>query len=162
VVQHQAQGWWVIALSFVVALVLSIVPLPPFLQWARPEWVALVLIYWVIALPNRVGVTIGFVVGVLLDVLEGSTLGQNALALVVVAYFSCLLYQRLRMFVLWQQAMMVFILIGVNQLVYQWVHSLGTIGDRTLAFLLPALVSALFWPWIFASLRHYRRQFRVQ
>lgn len=136
--------------------------MPGWLQWARPEWVALVLIYWVIALPQRVGVTVAFFAGGFLDVLEGSILGQHALALVVLAYVATLLHERLRMFVVWQQAMMVFVLVGINQLVCQWVHSLGTLGDRSMAFLLPAVVSALFWPWVFTSLRQLRRQYRVQ
>lgn len=160
--EQRPQSLWVIALSFAIAFILSIVPLPVWLQWLRPEWAALVLIYWVIALPRRVGTSVAFCVGIILDVLEGATLGQNALALVVVAYFASLVYQRLRMFVLWQQAMMVFILIGINQLVCQWVHSLSPLGERSLAFLLPAVASALFWPWVFIGLRHYRRQFQVQ
>ena len=161
-VEPRAQGLWVILLSFMVALWLSVLPMPHWLQWARPEWVTLVLIYWVIALPSRVGMTVAFIVGLVLDVLEGAILGQHALALVVVAYVSTLLHQRLRMFVVWQQAAMVFVLVGINQLVVQWVHSLGTLGDRSMTFLLPALVSALLWPWIFSSLRHLRRQYRVQ
>ena len=159
---QRMQGVWVIMASFLVAFLLSVLPMPGWLQWARPEWVALVLIYWVIALPQRVGVTVAFFVGAFLDVLEGAILGQHALALVVVAYVATLLHERLRMFVVWQQAMMVFVLVGINQLVCQWVHSLGTLGDRSMAFLLPAVVSALFWPWVFTSLRQLRRQYRVQ
>ncbi len=162
VVDMGAQGLWVIMLSFLAAFLLSILPMPAWLQWARPEWVALVLIYWVIALPHRIGVSVAFVAGTLLDVLEGGILGAHALALVVVAYVATLLHQRLRMFVVWQQAMMVFILVGINQLICQWVHSLGTLGDRSLSFLLPAVFSALFWPWVFAGLRHLRRHYRVQ
>jgi rod shape-determining protein MreD len=161
-VEQRPQSVWVIGLSFFIALILSIFPVPVWLQWMRPEWTALVLIYWVIALPRRVGITTAFCIGILLDVLEGATFGQNALALVVVAYFASLVHQRLRMFVLWQQATMVFVLIGINQLVCQWVHTMSSLGDQNLAFLLPAFASALFWPWIFISLRHYRRQFQVQ
>ena len=81
---REGHGYGVILLTFMVAYVLAILPLPPWLQWGRPEWVALTLIYWSIALPERVGIATGLVLGVGLDVLEGAVLGQNALALMVV------------------------------------------------------------------------------
>ena len=52
---QEAHGYGVILLTFVAAYVLAVLPLPHWLQWGRPEWVALVLIYWCIALPHRVG-----------------------------------------------------------------------------------------------------------
>ena len=51
-------------------------------------------------------------------------LGQNAFALVVVALLSLILYQRLRVYSLWQQAAVVFVLVGINQLICQWVQNL--------------------------------------
>ena len=122
--QQEAHAYWVILASFVAAYVLAVVSIPVWLMWARPEWVALTLIYWTIALPHRAGVFTGLVAGVLLDSLEGAALGQNALALVVVALLCLTLYQRLRQFSVLQQAGMVFVLVGINQLVCQWVQNL--------------------------------------
>ena len=148
-------------LTFLVAYVLAVMPLPPWLQWARPEWVALTLIYWCIALPQRVGITTGLVLGLGLDVLEGSLLGQNALALVVVALLSLILYQRLRVYSLWQQAGVVFMLVGINQLICQWVQNLEGMSALPLLFLLPAFSSALLWPLVLHILRGLRRHYRV-
>jgi hypothetical protein len=72
--------------SFVIALILTIVPLPEWMTPFRPEWVALTLIYWCMALPQRIGVTIGWSMGFVLDVIKGAVFGQHALALAVVAY----------------------------------------------------------------------------
>ena len=83
--EQESNGYGVILATFAVCYVLAIVPLPQWLLWGRPEWVALTLIYWVIALPHRVGITTAIAVGVGLDVLEGAALGQNAAALAVVA-----------------------------------------------------------------------------
>ena len=127
----------------------------------RPEIVTLVLIYWVIALPHRVGILASFIVGLLLDVTEGTTLGQNALSLSVVAYLSLLLYQRLRQFNMVQQIAVVFVMVGINQLVSQWVQNLTGVGAVSLRFLVPALLSALLWPAIMSLLRFLRREFRV-
>ena len=156
-----ARGSWVIALSFLAAFVLAVFPLPYSLVWARPEWVTLVLIYWIIALPQRIGLVVSFCVGLMLDLLEGSLLGQNALSLCVVAYLALLLYQRLRVFNMLQQVAVIFVMVGINQLVSQWVQNLTGVGAVSLFFLLPALLSALMWPAVLTLLRHLRRRFGV-
>jgi rod shape-determining protein MreD len=140
---------------------LAVLPLPAWLQWGRPEWVALTLIYWCIALPQRVGIATGLLLGVGLDVLEGSLLGQNALALIAVALLSLILYQRLRVYSLWQQAGVVFMLVGINQLICQWVQNLEDIRALPRLFLLPAFSSALLWPVVLHILRGLRRRYRV-
>ncbi|QIB66578.1 rod shape-determining protein MreD [Kineobactrum salinum] len=158
---ESASGIGIIVASFLVAAVLAILPLPQWLLWGRPEWVALVLIYWCIALPHRVGVVTALVAGVGMDVLEGAVLGQNAFALAVLALLSLLLYQRLRVFSLWQQAGIVFLMIGIHQLICQWVQNLEGAGAPTLLFLLPALSSALLWPGVLHVLRQLRRHYRI-
>ena len=128
---------------------------------ANGDWVAITLIYWCIALPQRVGIAAGLLLGVGLDVLEGSVLGQNAFALVVVALLSRMLYQRMRVYSLWQQAGVVFILVGINQLICQWVQNIEGVSVLPRLFLLPALSSALFWPVVLHSLRNLRRYYQV-
>ena len=156
-----AKGMWVIVLTFVAAFLLAIYPLPTWLMWARPEWVALVLIYWVVALPQRVGVLLAFGIGLLVDIFEGAVLGQNALALSVVAFLALILYQRVRVFNLWQQAAVVFVLLGINQLLVQWIQNATGHGAQSFLFLMPALMGALLWPGVLISLRRLRRHYRV-
>lgn len=157
----QASGGWVIVMSVLVALLLSIIPMPFWAQWGRPEWLAMVLVYWVIALPERIGVGIAWCSGLALDIIEGSPLGQNAFAISLVAYVSLVLYQRMRMYTPWQQAAVIFVLIGVYQLVSHWVQTITGVLSPNLLFLLPALVSALLWPWLSVLLRFLRRYFYV-
>ena len=154
-------GYGVIFLTFLAAYVLAVLPLPDWLQWVRPEWVALTLIYWVIALPQRVGIATALGAGIGLDVLKGAVLGQNAFALVVVALLALMLYQRLRVYSLWQQAGVVFILVGINQLICQWVQNLEGYSILPRLFLMPALTSALLWPLVLMTLRSLRRYYRV-
>lgn len=161
-VQQSSQGMWVIACSFAVAFLLAVAPLPHSMLWARPEWVTLVLIYWVIALPQRIGILVSFTVGLLLDSLEGAMLGQNALSLSVVAYLSLVLYQRLRVFNMWQQAAVVFVMVGINQMVGQWLQNLSGINAGNPLFLMPIAISALLWPGVMALLRQLRRHFQVR
>ncbi len=159
--EHSQGGGLIIFATFLFGIVLSQMPLPEFIGWARPEWMAMILIYWVIALPQSVGVGSAFVAGIVLDVIRGSVLGANALALVFVAYFAAMLHRRMRVFPIWQQSLLVMVLIGANQLILHWVQALvGYTGD-SLLFLLPALVSAFFWPLMFLILRRVRRTFYV-
>ena len=158
---QEQHGYWVVILTFLMAFVLAIVPLPGWLLWARPEWLALVLVYWVIALPHRVGIFTGLMLGLVLDVLEGALLGQNALSLAVLAMLSLILYQRMRVTNLWQQAAMVFLLVGINQLLCQWIQNLQGVAALSPLFLLSAFSSALLWPVVLMCLRGLRRHYQV-
>ena len=84
-----------------------------------------------------------------------------AFALVVVALLSLILYQRLRVYSIWQQSGVVFVLVGINQLICQWVQNLEGAGAGSLLFLLPAVSSALLWPVVLHTLRGLRRYYRV-
>lgn len=101
---RNANGLWVVVLSFLVAYLLAVIPFPEWAMNYRPEWVPMVLIYWVMALPYRIGIGSAWFVGIILDVLEGSILGLNALSLVIIAYVTLSLHQRLRMFSSLQQS----------------------------------------------------------
>jgi rod shape-determining protein MreD len=158
---QEQHSYWVILLTFLLATVLALTPLPGWLLWARPEWLALVLVYWTIALPHRVGIFTGLVLGLLFDVLEGAVMGQNAFSLVIVATLAQILYQRMRVTNLWQQAAMIFLLVGINQLICQWIQNLQGVAAQTPLFLLPALTSALMWPVVLQLLRVLRRHYQV-
>lgn len=82
-----AHNLWVAYLTLLLAFMLSAFPLPAVMQWGWPEWVPLVCIYWVIALPHRFNLGLAFVVGLMLDLLQHNFLGMNALAMVVTIFF---------------------------------------------------------------------------
>ncbi len=165
VAEAKMGGYWVILVTFILAMILSIAPLPASLpielQYLRPEWIPLVLIYWVIALPHRVGIILAWIIGLMTDVLLGSLLGQHAFSFIVVAYIATNLYQRLRMFSISQQSVIVFATIGLNQLINFWIESIAGLSEWNSWYLLASVMSALLWPWIFLMLRYLRRQFGV-
>lgn len=154
-------GGWLITFTFVLALALSIIPLPVILELLRPEWMALVLIYWCMAVPSRVGVTIGWLVGLLQDVSRDVLLGQYALAFALIAFLTLHLHQRLRVFPLWQQALSVGVLIMLECLVVLWIKGLTGQSPGFWKMMLPALTSMVFWPLIYLLLRHLRRTYNV-
>jgi rod shape-determining protein MreD len=158
---HHHHGGPTIVLSFIIALVLHMVALPEWAEPLRPDWVALVLVYWCIALPDRVGVGIGWTAGLMLDVANGALLGQNALTLAIVAYLALRLHQRIRLFPLWQQSVSILLLILLHRMLVLWIK--GTIGQstETWAYWLPAISSMLVWTPVFLTLRQLRRNYRV-
>ena len=160
--QDKPHSIWVILLSFFIAYLLAIVPFPEWLMNYRPEWVPMVLIYWTVALPYRFGIGSAWFAGLVLDVLEGSTLGVNALALVVVAYVALSLPQRMRMFSTLQQSGLVLARSGLNLMLCNWLQiGSGQSVSSNLMFLMAALTSAVIWPSLFQLLRQIRRSFDV-
>lgn len=161
--QTRSAGTPVVLVTFIFAAWLEVLPLPEVLNQGRPEWMALVLIYWIIALPHRVGVFWGFGVGLFQDVLTGVVLGQHALAYALVAYITVLAYKRLRVFSPVQQSGIVFLLTGTAVLTSYTVQNvIGATVQGPLMMLVPALVSALLWRAVFVVLRQVRRQFWVR
>jgi len=159
--QAKHHGGMVVFTTFIIALLLTIIPLPEWLRYARPDWAGLVLIYWCLAVPDRVGVTTGWLMGLLVDLLTGTLLGQHALSLTVVAWLTLKFHQRVRLFPVWQQALTVLVLLVVHQLLALWVNRIIGLPGAPWYVWLPAVSGMLIWPLIFPLLRGLRRGFRV-
>jgi len=146
-------------MTIVGALMLAIMPLPDWAIEFRPDWVTLVLIYWAMALPSSIGVTMAWFAGLLLDVSYGSLMGQHAIGMVLVIYIILLQHQRLRVASLLQQAIVIFFLLFIKQLIELWVDGmLGRASDSWYYFM-QTITSTLLWPWTYLILRDLRRKF---
>ena len=162
-IKEKSNGVWIIVLSFFLAYLLAIVPFPEWAMNYRPEWVPMVLIYWVMALPYRVGIGSAWCAGLILDILEGSVLGLNAIGLVVVAYVTSSIHLRFRMFSSIQQSGLVLVLIGINLFLSHWLEVIaGYTTASDMMFIMGALTSAVLWPALFQLLRQIRRGFEVR
>ena len=95
-------------LSVLVALTLTVLPLPPWLDVVRPAFLVLTVIYWSVNAPRAGGLAIGFFAGLLLDVFQGPVLGEHALALSLITYIAVREHQRIRSKPAIQQALIVF------------------------------------------------------
>jgi len=155
-------GGFIIVLSFALALLLTIVPLPDSVRTLRPDWLGLTLIFWCLVLPYRVSVGSGFVAGLLLDVLSGTLLGEHALSLSLIAYLCVRLHQRIRAYPMWQQALTVMIFLITHQLLTLWLDSVIGRPTPSLGYWLPSLVGAALWPFVFHLLTSLRINFSVQ
>jgi rod shape-determining protein MreD len=157
----ETRGRLVLYTTFAIALILSVVPVPNWAEPFIPDWVALTLIYWCMAAPERVSVGTGWVLGLILDVLYGSLLGQHALALTVISFVTVKMHLKFRMFPRWQQAVSVLILLAMNQLLVIWIRGITGQAPDTIAYWTPSIVGMILWPWLFVVLRDVRRRGKV-
>ena len=159
-------GIVVVLTSVLVAMILAVIPLPDYVPleigYLRPQWVALVVIYWAIALPHRFGPVFAWMTGLILDVLLANLLGHHALLLAVTAYAAGRLHQRIRMYGLWQQSVVILSMMTVYQMISYWIAGMSDQGRWNEWYLLGAVSSALIWPMVFLILRYVRRQFDVR
>ena len=149
-------------LTFLVALMASIMPLPLSVDAFRPDWVLVVLLYWCLALPARVNVISAGVMGFILDVLLGSTLGVHAGAMAISVYIVAGNFQKIRNFSVWQQALIVGVLSALYHLIVFWLQRFLTDAVFLPSYLYPVLTTIILWPWVFLLLRKIRRNFRIK
>lgn len=156
-----AHGLWFVVVTIFFALILSISPLDAAITWARPDYLLLILVYWLLMLPERVGVIICWCCGILLDILQGAVLGQNAFALAVIAYIIQVSYQRLRMFSIGKQAAFVFLLELFHILVDQWAQNINGVAQTHWLVFLPAFTTGLLWLFVRPTVAWLQRLFVV-
>ena len=150
-----------ILISILIGIILQIIPMPPPIDLYRPDWLLLILLYWSMALPNRVSVGVAAIAGMILDILYGTALGVHSFALAIPVYLVSANYQRLRNYSMIQQAIMVLVLSIMFHLTVFWLQYWITGIEFSWIFIWPAFGSAIFWPWLFWLLRKFRRNLRV-
>ncbi len=135
-----------------------IIPLPFEAHWFKPEWISLILIFWVIWEPEIIGVGSAWCIGLLMDGLKGDLLGQTALAMVVVAYLAQALGPRLRLQSFWNQLLCILVLVGFAQLILLITRWFIGSPPQTGLVWLSTLTSILVWPLVFRVLKLYKSQ----
>lgn len=153
----QGRGIAVMWLTLIVALLLSVAPMPEHLEMSRPLWLALVLTFWAMNYPHQVGLLTAWSLGIAQDILYGTLFGQHALALMLVVFLTLTLQQRLKLFPLWQQSCALLIIYGIAQLALLWLSTLSGMRPELSYYAVPVLVSCLLWPWLFLLLNNVRR-----
>ena len=155
------KGNGIIAMSFIIAIMLTALPLPDWAVNWRPDWVAVVLIYWCMAVPDRIGIFVAWFLGLLLDVQQGNALGQNALSMTLIAFLTINSYQRMRAYPLLQQAVLVCFYLLLYKLVMLLILVYLGLNKSDWTYWMPAITSMLLWPWLFIILRDVRRKHRI-
>jgi rod shape-determining protein MreD len=100
-----------------IALVLTVLPLPAWLNIVRPAFLVMTVLYWSIAAPRAGGIALGFFSGLLLDVFQSPLLGEHALALCLVAYIAVREHQKIRSKPAFQQSLIIFAALATYEVV---------------------------------------------
>jgi len=153
--------WSLIGFTLFMAVVLTLLPMPNWAIWARPAWVLLVLIYWSIMAPHRVNIGVAWVMGIILDVLCGTLLGEHAFALVIVTFFVVRMHNQLRVYPALHQSMWVLVFVVIYQFILFCIQ--GFLGDapKTLLYWSSSFTSMIIWPWISMMIRDQQRRHRT-
>jgi rod shape-determining protein MreD len=149
----------VVAVSVFLAYVLWLLPLPPAMITYRPLWILMVVGFWVIQQPERIAIGFAWFLGLLQDALSGGLLGEHALAMAVCAYALAKFQLRLWQAPMWYQTLFIFGLsLGYLGFIYLIQGAIGQLPSGY-HYWIPAVTTALFWPWIQAMLKDWNRRF---
>lgn len=163
---NPANGGWLILVTILFAMVLGVLHLPEtwpaWLGWLRPAWVSMVIFFWVMALPDRLGLIAAWMLGFLVDALNADPLGLNGFLLAAITYITWRFYERLRMYSVVQQCGVVFMLVLAGETLRMLVVDLMFARGMSWGVMLPALTSMLLWPFVYLFLDRLRASVRVE
>ncbi|MGA8278696.1 MAG: rod shape-determining protein MreD [Rhodanobacteraceae bacterium] len=153
---------WLFAGTIALAFLLQLMPLPQQLLPYKPYWLALVLVYWALEVPESVGLGFALLLGLAGDILNGELFGEQAMRLVVLAFIVLRFRARLRFFPMWQQILAVFALLLNDRVVTLMVR--GFAGDPMPqpSFWFAPIVGALAWPFVFLLFDDLRMRLRTR
>ena len=149
-----------VLVTLIVGLMLAIMPLPDAIRAFRPDWLALLLIFWAMQLPRTWSVGSAWLIGIVLDVSYGTLLGQHALALCFVTFVTVRFHLLMRVFPLSQLTMTVFALLALYQFVLFWVNGVVGIAAPAASYWGPVVTGTLIWPFMYMFLSGVRYRAR--
>jgi rod shape-determining protein MreD len=149
-----------VVITLVVGLMLAIMPLPDTVRTLRPDWLALLMIFWAIQLPRTWSVGSAWIVGIILDVAYGTLLGQHALALCIVVFVTVRLHLLMRVFPLLQLTATVFALLALYQFILFWINGVAGVSSPSIAYWGPVITGTLVWPLVYMFMSGIRYRAR--
>lgn len=147
---------WIFSGSLIAAFLLQLMPLPPGAEPFKPYWLGLVVVYWAIEAPERMGLGLAFALGLVGDLLVGELLGEQAMRLVVLAFIVLRFRSRLRFFPLGQQTLAVLALLLNDRVVTLMIRGFSGEAMPPGAFWIAPLIGTLAWPMLYVALDNLR------
>jgi rod shape-determining protein MreD len=139
--------------SIFFAMVLVVMRLPQWAEVWRPDWIALVVIGWAVFAPGVCGPVFGMLTGLVVDVVLAESFGVHALVYALLAYIANVLNFQMRMYTLFQQAVMVFGLTFIARSLLGLLLGIDKEIFIDFGYWAPLITNMLVWPWIYFSLR---------
>ena len=129
-----------------IAVLLTVIPVPDAIVHYWPDWITLVVFYWVLVLPAHFGVMFGWLNGLIEDIVTFSLLGQHALGKALVGTVAAIAWQRFRLFSILEKIFLVMVVQAVSIGISVWTSHLAHSTPVEGRMWLPALTTALVWP----------------
>lgn len=145
-----------VIITIIFSLMLMVVPLPDWAARFRPDWVALILIYCAMMTPRTWSVGSAWIIGIVLDVAQGTILGQHALALCIIVFITVRFHLLMRVFPMQQLTATVFAILALYQFILFWVNGVAGVDVPAVGYWGPVISSTLFWPFVYMMLRAVR------
>lgn len=149
-----------LVLAVLLAYLLTLMPLPGALIHAKPFWLGLLVIFLAIEQPGRGTLGFAFALGLGADLMIGTSFGEHAFRLVVIAFIVRRFRARLRFFPLWQQTLAVGALLVNDRIVILMLRSFSTPAVPDALYWLPAITGMLLWPLVFLLADDLRQRLR--
>ncbi len=150
-----------VVMTLLVGLMLTIMPLADRVEAFRPDWLALLLVFWAMQLPRTWSVGTAWIVGIVLDVAHGTLLGQHALALSVIVFVTVRFHLLMRVFPLSQLTATIFALLALYQFILFWVNGVAGVVAPMIAYWAPVIAGTALWPFLFMFLSGIRFRARA-
>lgn len=135
-----------IAVTLFVALLMNLLPWSGSWLWVRPDLVALVVLYWCIEQPRRIGFTAAWMLGLLMDIADGSLFGQHALAYTILAYAGIVLHRRVQRFSITPQVLHVIPLLLLNDVIVLVIRALAGSDFPGYQYFIGSFAGGALWP----------------
>jgi rod shape-determining protein MreD len=139
-------GFFYVGISLFFGLLLQIFPINSFTTFWRPQFLLMTTIYWVLKNPSQYGVGFAWLIGIILDIFAGEMYGRYAIGFSFCAYILIILSKRIQHFNLLHQALLMFCLVLLNQLLTLSVSLLYRPSWDLIALIAPGITSAFVWP----------------
>jgi len=150
-----------VILTFMIGLILTIMPLPGSAEPFRPDWLALLVIFWAMQMPRSWSVGTAWIVGMVLDVSQGTLLGQHALALCSVAFITVRFHLLMRVFPMPQLTATVFPILAIYQFLLFWINGVAGVDAPLITYWGPVISGTVLWPFIMILLSGMRYRTRA-
>ncbi len=157
----QVKRIFIMIITFIMAICLSIIALPDWANWLRPEWVVLVLCFWILKYPQKYNLGLAWTVGLLLDALYGTVLGEHALAMTIVAFLIYRFQRIINHYPVWFQGIFIMLCgFAYNMILFLLQWALGH-GVHDWRFWITPLLSCVLWPFVSEALLLFQKKLKV-
>lgn len=147
--------------TIIMAMILTLIPLPEAINAFRPDWAAMIVLFWSMRIPRFFNLGSAWMIGIIMDLTLGTLFGQHALALIILSYIGIMLERHYQTMSPALRVVVVAAMLGVYRTILVWIWGMGPDHDITLSDWMPLLTSTLIWLWYFQMLlwldTHFRR-----